>query len=290
MTGQALANGSFTAPLNGFAIHYEVRGRGPVLMTLPNSWGLSLQGLRGLYRPLEERLTLVYFDPRGMGRSGPVREEADRGLAAVRADWDALRQHLGLGATNVIGWSNGAMNLVLLASERPGAVASAIFLHGAASYGPQDLKEFAARHPDLVERYAAFREEMREPSLGTEARTARLRSLWLGTFFPASFADPARAPEALQRVFGQAQFSWPHVDYSNRESATFDGRDRLKDIRARSLVIAGAHDTLPPAKARELAEGIAGAELVVFEKSGHFAPVEEAEAFRAAVFGFLGVK
>ncbi len=114
-----LANGSFTAELNGFPIHYAVHGSGPVLMTVPNSWGLSLEGLRALYRPLEERLTLVYFDPRGMGSSGAVREEADRGLEAVRADFQALREHLGLDAVHAIGWSNGAANLIFLAHERP---------------------------------------------------------------------------------------------------------------------------------------------------------------------------
>ena len=88
-----LENGSFTAPLNGFNIHYEVHGQGPVVMTVPNSWGLSLGGLRALYRPLEEHLTLVYFDSRGMGGSGPVAEETDMGLGAVREDFDALRQH-----------------------------------------------------------------------------------------------------------------------------------------------------------------------------------------------------
>src|SRR5512143_3066916 len=86
-----LASGSFAVELNGFRIHYEVHGRGPVLMAVTNSWGLSLQALRAMYRPLEEKLTLVYFDPRGMGESGPVREESDRGLAAVRADFQALR-------------------------------------------------------------------------------------------------------------------------------------------------------------------------------------------------------
>ena len=65
-------------------------------MALTNSWGLSLEALRAMYRPLEEKLTLVYFDPRGMGGSGPVREESDRGLAAVRADFQALRAHLKL--------------------------------------------------------------------------------------------------------------------------------------------------------------------------------------------------
>jgi len=32
-----LKTGSFTTELNGFRIHYEVRGSGPVLMTVPNS-------------------------------------------------------------------------------------------------------------------------------------------------------------------------------------------------------------------------------------------------------------
>ena len=80
-------------------------------MTVPNSWGLTLEGLRGLYRGLEEHFTLVYFDPRGMGQSGPIREETDMGKAAVRADFDALRRHLQLDRVNAIGWSNGAMNL-----------------------------------------------------------------------------------------------------------------------------------------------------------------------------------
>ena len=102
-------------------------------MTLTNSWGLSLQALRAMYRPLEERLTLVYFDPRGMGGSGPVREESDRGLAAVRADFQALRAHLKLEKVSAIGWSNGAINLIWLAHEHPETLSSAIFLHGVAS-------------------------------------------------------------------------------------------------------------------------------------------------------------
>jgi hypothetical protein len=64
-----LDNGSFSAELGGCAIHYEVHGQGPVVMAVPNSWGLSLDGLRGLYRRLEDDLTMVYFDPRGMGGS-----------------------------------------------------------------------------------------------------------------------------------------------------------------------------------------------------------------------------
>jgi proline iminopeptidase len=283
-----LENGSFTVELNGFPVHYEVHGSGPVLMTIPNSWGLSLEGLRYLYRPLEERLTMVYFDPRGMGGSGAVREEADMGMAAVRADFQALREHLGLERVNAIGWSNGAMNLILLASENPESLSSAIFLHGAASFTAEDSAKFAADNPELVADWSALDRELGTSKLSDEERTRRMKAFWLERYFPAATADPAIAAPLLQRAFADAQFSWAHADYANREAPVFDARDRLGAITARSLVIAGAHDLMPPQKGHELADGIAGAKLALFEHSGHFAPLEEPERFKRVVLEFLG--
>ncbi len=284
-----LETGSFTVELDGFPIHYEVHGSGPVLMTVPNSWGLSLAGLRSLYAPLEERLTLVYFDPRGMGGSGPARTDEDLGMAAVRSDFDALRRHLGLERVNAIGWSNGAGNLILLAAERPDILDSAIFLHGLASYGPEDTADWGERHPELMKISAAFREEMADETLTLAEKSARQREMWLGHFFPAMFADPEAGRLKVQEIFAGAELSWRHAAYADRENPTFDARDKLPAIAARSLVVSGAHDMLPPTKGQELADGLADSTFLVFEASGHFAPVEEPEAFRRAVWEFLGV-
>ena len=284
-----LANGSFTVELDGFPIHYEVHGRGPVLMTLPNSWGLSLSALRAVYRPLEERLTLVYFDPRGMGGSGAVREDADRGLAAVRADFQALREHLGLERVHAIGWSNGAINLIWLAHERPETLSSAIFLHGAANFSEEDMKASQEKHPELFQAYAAFLEEVADPDMPVEEKTARQRKLWLEVYFPRLFADREAADAALARIFGEAELSWPHAAYANEEAQSFDARDLLPEIPVRSLVIAGAHDMLPPERVGQLHDGLPDSTFLVFEQSGHFAPVEEPEAFESAVYSFLGV-
>jgi len=285
-----LANGSFVAELNGFRIHYEVHGQGPVLMALTNSWGLSLEALRAMYRPLEERLTLVYFDPRGMGGSGAVREESDRGLAAVRADFQALRSHLEIEKVNAIGWSNGAINLIWLAHERPETLSSAIFVHGVASSGPEDTKAVQAQHPELMKKYVALMNAEAKPGLSVAEQNALQRKMWLEDYFPILCADPAKGRAVVAEVFRDAQLSWPHADYANKEMPAFDARDKLAAIPVRSLVIAGAHDLLPPDRVKVLAEGIPGARFVAFAKSGHFAPVEEPEAFRAAVYGFLGVE
>ena len=283
-----LARGSFTAELDGRRIHHEVHGQGPVLMALPNSWGLSHEALRAMYRPLEEKLTLVYFDPRGMGGSGPVREESDRGLAAVRADFLALRAHLKLEKVNVIGWSNGAVNLIWLAHEHPEALSSAIFLHGMASMTAEDDRELEAKYPDVMRTYVALLSAVRKPGLSAAEQTALQRKMWLEDYFPVLFADPAKAKAMVAEVFRDAQLSWPHAEYQNKEMPTFDARDKLAAIPVRSLVIAGAHDMLPPERVKVLADGLPNARFVVFEKSGHFSPMEEPEGFKAAVYGFLG--
>lgn len=288
--GAQLAHGSFSTELNGFRIHYEVHGSGPVLMTVPNSWGLSLEGLRAMYRPLEERVTMVYFDPRGMGESGAIREEADMGPAAVRADFQALREHLGLETVHALGWSNGAVNLIHLAHERPETLSSAIFLHSGASYTAEDAERLQEERPELMQAFQTFMSDVAgDSALTEEEKSEGLKSLWLGTYFPAATADPDSARPLLERAFAEAEFSWPHAEYTQRTWPTFDARDLLPEIDVRSLVIAGAGDLMEPPRLEPLAEGLPEAEFVVFEGSGHFAPIEEPEAFRRAVFEFLGV-
>jgi pimeloyl-ACP methyl ester carboxylesterase len=282
-----LKNGSFVAELNGFRIHYEVHGTGPVLITLPNSWGINAATLRNLYKELEDSLTLVYFDPRGMGESDEIREERDMGLAAVRQDFDALRKHLGLGKVAVIGWSNGAMNLVYLASERPEALSRAIFLHGSASFAEEDSASLASKYPDLIEGYLTYQKQTQDETLSDDEKNELLREFWLSEMFPLICADPAAGKIFVPELFKDLVFSWRHADYSNRETSLFDERERLPMILVPSLIIHGSKDLITLEKAEELRDGMPDSKLVVLEGSGHFSPIEEPEAFREAVSDFL---
>jgi proline iminopeptidase len=287
--GPGMKNGSFTFEHDGYTVHYEVHGTGPTVMTVPNSWGLTLQGLRNLYRPLEKKLTFVYFDPRGMGSSGPVKEERDMGPEAVRDDFDALRRHLGVDAVNAIGWSNGATNLIALAAEHPDSIAAAVFVHGNASFLPEDEKAIVEAHPDLAHAFGAYNQEMKTAEYTVAESNARTKRFDTEEWFPFLFHDPELGRKEVPRIFGDADFSWAHAQYTSKNWAAPDLRPELAKIRARSLVIAGRYDMLPPERIREVADGIAGAEFVVFEGSGHFSPVEEPEKFASTVLEFLGV-
>ncbi len=288
VTSSTLDNGDFTADVEGRRVHYVVSGSGPALMVLPNSWGITIEGLQGLFGGLEDEFTLVYFDPRGMGGSGEIEEEADMGMAAVRTDFDRIRSHLGLDQVRVIGWSNGAQNLVYLAAEYPDTITHAVFLHGVPRFGPEDMAPIVERYPDLTAAFGAIQQELANESMSDAEKDSKWKSFVIETWFPELFADPEAGRRALRGIFADTEMSWNHNVYSNVElGGGFDSRGRLGSIAAKSLVIAGARDMVPPSRAEEIHSGIADSKFVVFENSGHFAPLEEPDLFDSIVVEFL---
>ena len=69
---------------------------------------------------------------------------------------------------------------------------------------------------------------------------------------------------------------------------TFDRRQDLARITVPTLLVAGSDDkTAPPLLMERMAARIPGAQLVVLEGCGHLGPMDQPEAFNAALEGFL---
>jgi hypothetical protein len=71
--------------------------------------------------------------------------------------------------------------------------------------------------------------EMADPELSVEEKGARQRRMWLEEYFPMLFADRSAADAHLERIFAEAELSWPHAEYANKEAPAFDARDILPD-------------------------------------------------------------
>ena len=92
---------------------------------------------------------------------------------------------------------------------------------------------------------------------------------------------PVRASDWWHRREGRASWHW--------QARRMDYGPRLAQLAVPTLVACGRHDPQYPVScSEELAAGIAGAQLVLFERSGHFPFLEEPEAFWAQVGAFLG--
>ena len=71
--------------------------------------------------------------------------------------------------------------------------------------------------------------------------------------------------------------------------ARVDSRPTLATIRCPTLVLTGdADNTIPNALSREMADGIAGARLVILARCGHLPQPEQPEATAAALVEWLG--
>jgi proline iminopeptidase len=126
----------------------------------------------------------------------------------------------------------------------------------------------------------------REPEVDTQEGFAEL----MREQFPFHFADPLdpRIEEYLQRSSGAVYAPDVLRHFSAAGYGGIEVEDRLEDVASPTLVLAGRYDRtciVPAAEAT--ARGIAGSELIVFERSGHMTFVEEPDLYVAVVRSFL---
>ena len=100
-----------------------------------------------------------------------------------------------------------------------------------------------------------------------------------------SRSDPARISQAERIMAGV-----PADTYRKAIQllTTFDRRAQLPEIRVPTLLIAGSDDPIAPASVMErMAQKIPDAEYVRLDGCGHLGPMEQPEAFNAALAGFF---
>jgi proline iminopeptidase len=268
-------------------LHVEERGAGDLaLIMLHGGPGVDHTMFGTWLDPLGDTYRLLLVDERAQGRSEPAPPETWT-LTHHARDVDALATALGLGRYAVLGHSFGAFIALQHAVDFAGRPAATIVSSGLPS------ERFLAH---VEEQLAAFEPvELREQVTASwareaEARTAEDVAALLSDQLPFHFADP-RDPrmDEMRAAMAGAVYA-PDV----LRAAATDGyghievEDRLADVVHPVLVLAGRHDrTCSVEGAQAIARGIPGAELVVFEHSGHMAFAEEPEAYRDAVRHFL---
>jgi len=268
-------------------LHVEERGTGDLaLIALHGGPGLDHTMFGHWLDPEDDEYRLLLVDERAQGRS--VAAPPDTWTLAHHArDVDALATALELERYAVLGHSFGAFIALQHAVDFPGRPAGTIVSSGLPS----------ERFLDHVEQQLAAFEpvELREQVTSSwareaEARTAEEVGTLLADQLPFHFADPRDARiDDVRAAMADAVYA-PEV---LRAAATegyghIEVEDRLGGVTHPVLVLAGRHDrTCSVEGAEAIAAGIPGAELVVFDHSGHMAFVEEPYAYRAALRRFL---
>ena len=264
-----------TAAVNGIDLHYESLGAGPPIIALHGGLGFDHTYMRNAFGKLAKSYNLICPDLRCNGLSlAPIETLSMEQLADDIA---------------------GLMDALLIEK-------ATILGH---SYGGFIAQEFALRHPDRMERLVLV--DTSPGNLGVGESEAEA-----GSPMPAEMVEllsqlPTSDDEVadlLARLMPFYIHSAPVVDGIRLFEGTvcraapiaagfevlagWSSIDRLKTIEVPTLALWGQHDVIcSTAQAERIVSRIPGAELHIFEASGHFPWVDEPAAFFAVLEHWL---
>lgn len=282
-------------PFRGFRTWYQVvgdlgrRGRRLPLLVVNGGPGLPHDYMQDLAVLAEESgRPVVFYDQFGCGRSTHQDAPALWVMDTFVDELAAVRETLGLDPVHILGHSWGSQVVIEYLLGRPSGVVAAILggpIVSAPAYAAEARRLkglLPAETQEVIDRYEAGDGAVDEAAY-EEATMAYYRR-W------ACRLDPW--PEHLMRSFG----SWREDIYATMwgpewnvtgNLKDWDVTDRLGELDLPVLVTSGRYDLTTETVVRPLAEGVRGAEWVLFEKSAHIPSAEEPEHYRQVVEGFL---
>lgn len=255
---------------------------GPVIPVLHGGPGASQDYLRPQFDRLATGRTLLYYDQRGGGKSEAPREAPLDWQAHVADLAAVVRAEAKPVPATLAGFSWGGLLALLFALEHPDQVAK-LALVGPAPTFPEARasynREFERRQ--AAPAVAEARKQLSESGL----RESNPDAFWKQAFalsVAGYFKEPSRAKNLTPfRVGARAQKAvWESLK-------GIDLRERLKSVRAETLILHGRHDPVPLSASETLASILPNAKLVVFEDSGHALYAEETEKFVEEMDRFL---
>ncbi|MEU8215457.1 alpha/beta hydrolase [Micromonospora taraxaci] len=282
-----LAPGAHSFTVDGVRQVYHVAGTGPVCVAHSGGPGIDWAYLRT--PSLEEHFTMVYVEPVGTGASGRLDDAADYRLDTYVRFLDAVVEHLGVPRVYLLGHSHGGFVAQRYALAHPDRVAGLALYDTSPVTGADfwaeamaGLAAYPQRHPDRPEAAAvpaAFAQI--GGATDDESLSAALRAA-----VPVYFADFWGRQDEFAPF--QAAVRISAAPAGAQDPTPFDVRDNLGEITVPVVVIVGEYDFIcGPRWAEQLHAGLKDSRLVVLERSGHFAHIEQPVEFTEAVVDLL---
>jgi proline iminopeptidase len=266
----------------GANIYYEVIGSGSGTPLILANGGPGFDHMyfhvTNAWNEIARTRPVVFYDQRGNGRSGALKEGQTCNLADQVQDLDELVDHLGYEKIDLLGGSWGGYLAMAFAIKHPEKMERLILVDSAAP----KFSDTAFRFNDI------FPDKIAEEDNNTKTLSAKEAS-----------------DKNMRIYFSMIFYSEEKRDGFIAKSPTFAidnkvGRMIINDIRDRDLnpdiakfkfpvlVITGRFDiNVAPTTAYKIHQTIPGSQFVVFEKSGHLPFYEESDKFVRVMNQFM---
>lgn len=235
-------------------IYYEIHGKGEPLVIVPG-WTANVDWFFRHIPIYSREYRVVAFDNRGSGRTDSP--DIPYTMEMIVDDLAGLLDAIGIESAQIMGGSMGGMIAQEFTLRYPKRVRSLILActgfgptHGVLTTDPEVIESF--QHPKVL-----------------PPRESVMASLQLMMSQKFIDGNPGLIAQMIDKFLEHPAL--PHGQMRQGQAiGGFEIYDRLPGIKAPTLVIHGSADRMMPVEnGRILASRIPGAELVIFEKTGH---------------------
>ena len=285
--------------IDGYNINVEVKGKGDPIFFLPGGPGNSHDYMQGNFGHYYKTNTVVFFDFLGRGKSDNAKDPSEYSVEQDVALIEKLRKLLKFDKIALVGHSYGTVPAQAYAIKYSDNVDKMVLINGFHSGAMwqancDSYNHYAKTHfPEKWKKVDSLR------ALGYLSSQEPLRSVYGN--FPTKYIyyhntklkqnvpkTPYRgwANEVYVAIIG------PDGDFDVSGSMIDqDYRQKLKDVKARTLIIAGRYDGVStPEFAVQYKTFMPQAQFVMFEQSGHNPYLEEPEKFYTLFNTFFNIK
>jgi 3-oxoadipate enol-lactonase len=254
--------------IDSIELQYEISGSGPTVVFI-NGLTMDLNGWLLQVEPFSRNYRIVRYDCRGQG--GSDRPDAEYSQEMHAEDLSSLLEKLDIPRAHIIGLSNGGMIAQHFAIRYPEKT-GALVLVDTCSYVDTLLELIITSWIKSAEAGGSgLRYDVALPYLFSEEFTKKNLERMMALKEMNLAINPVKSVVSLSKA-----------------SMRHDLRERVSEIKAPTLIIAGEEDILVPVKySRILREKIENSTLVILKNCGHVPPIEKPGEFNQIVMRFL---
>lgn len=251
----------------------------PILF-LPGGPGFDHQKYKYDHQNLIGKRGLIFWDPRGCGKSGEA-DFSTYDMETYVEDAYDICKHLGFKQVVVLGTSWGAIAAQKLALNHPEFVSKLLLVVGAQSH----------LFLEKAKRNLRERGDARQIELGTKILDGELISEdelkeFIKALGPLYSKKIARGEKVEPAPMGYSRHVLAHGWQTYLR--TFDFSKQLNQITCPTLILAGEHDWIcDPSESRLMAQKIPNNKLRIFKDASHFLTVDAKEEYHKEILSFI---
>jgi proline iminopeptidase len=269
-------------------LYYQKLGKGPEAVLVPAGMYLA----KAFKQLLKEDRTIIFYDPRGRGRSDDINIKSNLGFRKEIADLESVREHFNFKKVSLIGWSYLGAVVALYAGEYPDNINRVIQINPIPPrkdfYWDQYIETRSSRLDSAdVSMIKKIHDEYQLSDKTKKYIKEFYKIAHKAHFYKEVIEDRFR--EDFYNLTNERPDNvWKFILPTIIESfGNWDFRKKINNIQKPFLIIQGDFDAIPKTSAFEWNENLLESRLLVFQNVGHFPWLEDGDMFFSAIDCFL---